>query len=79
MMYRPPVSAPYWWMFLSCVLAMALIPTAGWIARSPRAQRVIVALVLATLVAAGSASAAFYPFPDWCDPAWIPYGICWPW
>lgn len=79
MIYRPPVTAPYWWLWLSCVLAMALIPTVGWIARSPRARRVVVALVIASACAARSASAAFYDFPDWCNPDWIPYMICWPW
>ena len=72
--------APTWWLWLSCALAIALIPAAGWIARSPQRRRVVVALVVALVLSAGMASAAFPPEDmwEWCCPAWIPYWICYP-
>lgn len=70
---------PTWWLWLACLALIALIPTAGWIARDARRVRVVIALCVAVVLGSGLAVAA-YPPPGWedCCPAFLVYMICWP-
>lgn len=79
LLYRPETALPAWWLVLSFVLTVALLPVLGAVWQSPQRRRVLVLLAVAVIAGCGVASAAYGPWPDWCNPDWIPYMICWPW
>lgn len=67
------------WLWLT-VVCLALVPTLGWIAKSPIRRRFAIALSVVVLLSGSLAWAAYPPGDVWADCCqWlIPYGICWP-
>jgi len=73
-------SLPAWWLLLSTMAIMALIPAVDWIAKSPQRRRMALVLVVLIMAVAGFASAQTQCpscFED-CCPDFVPYMICWP-
>ena len=64
---------------VALIIACAVIPTLGWMARSSRHQQMLLAFVVVFLGMTMSAAAAWWDPPWWCNPDLLPYGICWPW
>lgn len=70
------------WLWMVCLISLALIPLTEWIRRSPQRIRFTLAFVVVILGASAMAWAdGVYPpggvWDDCCQ--WlIPYGICWP-
>lgn len=79
LLYRPATTLPTWWVLLSFGLILALIPSLSWLSKSPARVRVLLLIAIAVIAGCGVSSASYGPWPDWCNPDWIPYMICWPW
>lgn len=75
-----PFVAPLW-LWIACLSALALVPMAEWIRRSPQRVRFTVAFAIAvTLGTVGLWADVYPPGGVWdnCCQWLVPYGICWP-
>lgn len=79
--YRPETALPAWWLVLSFCFVLALMTTVSILVGAAKGRTTPVYLAVAVILIAFApiVYASYAPWPDWCNPDWIPYMICWPW